>query len=218
MRITPHYRTLAVLLLLGSQGFAQEPPNAAQAGSSEASAKQWAFSLTADGYIVPHRSFYVNPNFTADRGWLHLEARYNYEDQETGSLWVGYNFSYGKKLELQVTPMIGGVIGRTAGVAPGCEASLSYKKIELTTQGEYVFDVKNSAGDFFYSWSELTYSPRDWITAGLVAQKTKAYQTPLDVQRGVLVSFSHKNVHFTTYVFDLGWTDPTVVLELGYKF
>ena len=62
---------------------------------------------------------YVDPVFTADHEWLHLEARYNYENLHTGSVWVGYKFTAGKKLVLDVTPMIGGVFGRTTGIAPG---------------------------------------------------------------------------------------------------
>ena len=49
-------------------------------------------------------------------------------------------------------------------------------------------------------------------------QRTKAYQTDLDIQRGFLVGFSYKKVDFTTYVFNLGWTDPTVVLAVGLNF
>jgi len=51
-----------------------------------------------------------------------------------------------------------------------------------------------------------------------VAQHTKAFQTKLDVQNGFLIGFSHKHAEFTTYVFNLGQTDPTVVLELGWSF
>jgi hypothetical protein len=50
--------------------------------------------------------------------------RYNYENLRTGSLWAGCNFSWGKTWQFAVTPMIGGVFGRTNGIAPGCEASL----------------------------------------------------------------------------------------------
>jgi hypothetical protein len=171
-----------------------------------------------DGYVVPHAEFYASPTFTADRDWLHLEARYNYEDQYTGSAWVGYNFSFGHKLKLDITPMIGGVIGNTTGIAPGYEFSLTYKKLSLSSTGEYVFDTKDHNGSFFYSWPELTYSLMDWLRVGLVAQRTKAYHTDLDVQRGFLVGFSHKKLEFTTYVFNAGWTEPTLVFEGGINF
>jgi hypothetical protein len=206
------------LVLLGNQVLAQEPSTSPSADSAAANTNQWSFSFTADGYVVPHGRSYVNPNLAADHQWLHLEVRYNYENLETGSLWVGYNFSAGHKLVLQATPMIGGVFGNTTGVAPGYEFSLSYKKLTLSGQGEYVFDTRDRSGSFFYAWPQLTYSPRDWLNFGLVAQDTKTYHTALGVQRGLFLGFSHKQVHFTTYEFNLGWTEPTLVFEFGVKF
>ena len=196
-------------------GLAQEAP--AKPASAPAATDPWSYSITFDAYVIPHELNYVDPIFTADRDWLHLEARYNYENLETGSLWAGYNFSAGRKLVLKATPMIGGVVGRTTGIAPGYEVSLTYKRITFSPQGEYVFDTTNHSGDFFYTWSTLTYSA-DWFRAGLVEQRTKAYHTPLDVQRGFLVGFSYKQWEFTTYIFNAGFTDPTVVLEFGVSF
>jgi hypothetical protein len=178
----------------------------------------WSFSVTAAGYVVPHAEFFVSPTFTADNDWLHLEARYNYENQYTGSLWVGYNFSVGHKLVFEAAPMIGGVVGNTTGIAPGYEVSLTYKRVSISSSGEYVFDTKNRDGSFFYSWPQLTYQPLDWFHVGLVAQRTKAYHTSFDTQGGFLVGFSHKRAQFTTYVFNPGWSDPTVVFELGWSF
>jgi len=174
--------------------------------------------MAAAGYVIPHGTSYVSPTFTADRGWLHLEGRYNYENLQTGSLWIGYNFSLADKPELKLTPLLGCVFGRESGIAPGYLATFNYKRIALFSQGEFVFDTQGKAASFFYSWSEFSYAPAEWFRAGLVSQRTKAYQTPLDVQRGFLVGFSHKKLDFTAYMFNLGWTDPTVVLSLGIRF
>lgn len=199
---------------------AQQTSQSPQDAANSTPATEWNFNLVVDGYILPQADgeSYASPVFSADRKWLHLETRYNYEDRQTGSFWLGYNFEAGKKLSVTFTPMIGGVVGNTTGIAPGYEFSLDYKKLSLSIDGEYVFDTRNSNGSFFYSWSELTYSPLDWFYFGFVAQRTKSYHTSLDIQRGFLVGFSHKNAEFTTYVFNAGWTDPTVVLEVGYKF
>lgn len=178
----------------------------------------WSFNASVYGYIVPESRDYVNPNFTADHGWLHLEARYNYEALETGSVWVGYNFSFGKELVFDFAPMVGGVFGDLTGVAPGYNLALSYKHFMLSSQSEYVFDATDTSGNFFYTWSELTYSPWDWLRAGLVIQRTKAYKSDLDIQRGFLVGVSYRKIDFTTFVFNLGWTDPTVVLAVGLNF
>jgi hypothetical protein len=180
----------------------------------------WSFNASAYTYLVPDSQNYVNPNFTADRGWFHLEARYNYEAIKAGSLWVGYNFQVGSKLALvfAVTPMVGAVFGDLNGIAPGYNLSLSYWKVELSSQSEYVFDAQDRSGNFLYTWSELTYSPVDWFRTGLVVQRTKAYQTELDIQRGLRAGFSYKKVDFTGHVFNFGWTDPTVVLAVAVNF
>jgi hypothetical protein len=206
----------------GIVGLAVALPGAAWSQTTnalgEASSDPWAFSVYAYGYLVPDSRDYVNLNVTADRGWLHLEGRYNYEALDSGSLWVGYNFSIGDKLVFEITPMVGGVLGRINGVSPGYNLSLSYKRFTLSSQGEYFVDASDSAENFFYTWSELSYSPADWFRAGLVVQRTKAYQSDLDIQRGFLVGFTYHKVDFTTYVFNLGWTDPTIVLALGLNF
>ncbi len=179
----------------------------------------WEYSITVDGYIVPNGTSYASPIFTADNNW-HFEARYNDENLYTGSLWFGYNFNFGKKkLKLNLTPMLGGVMGRTTGIAPGLETTLTYKKIEFYAASEYVFDTTKASGSFFYSWPQVTYSPVKWFHIGAVAQHTAAYHTSLNIQRGFLVGVTYKkNLEFTTYVFDPELASPTTVLEVGYNF
>jgi hypothetical protein len=186
--------------------------------STTAPAKSWDFNANISGYLVPYGQSYASPTLTGDHGTLHLEARYNYEAQRTGSLWAGYNLSAGKKLVLAATPMIGGVFGNVNGVAPGLEFTVTWKRVQLYSANEYIFDTGTKADNFFYTWTQLTYSPLEWLTVGYVVQRTRAYQTPLDIQRGLLVGFTHKNVDFTTQIFNLGQADPTVVLSLGYSF
>ena len=180
----------------------------------------WSFSASVLGYIVPDDRDFAQPTLRVDRGWLHLEARYNYEELNTGSAWVGYNFSFSfdEELEFDFTPMLGGVFGELTGVAPGYEATLSWWKLELYTEGEYLIEVDDHTENFFYTWSELSLSPIDWFRFGLVVQRTKAYETDLDIQRGLLAGFSYEPVDFTVYVLNMGWDTPTVVLSLGVEF
>jgi len=208
----------AAALLAGGQIMSQEAPANPSATSGSATRVPWAISITVDGYIPPQQDDYVSPVITADHGWLHLEARYNYEDQRTGSVWFGYNFSAGKTLVLNLTPMIGGVFGRTKGIAPGCEISLSYKRIQFLLPSEYVFDTSDIHKSFYYSEPQLTYSLTDWLRVGFAAQHTKALETRFAVQRGFLVGVSHKHAQFTTYVYNPGSSELTAVLELGWSF
>ena len=177
----------------------------------------WEFSLSAYTYIVEDDRDYVQPTLTADLDWLHLEARYNYEDLDTGSIWAGFNFSFGEDVTLELTPMLGGVFGETEGVAPGYRATLSWWKLELYTEGEYLIDTRDASDSFFYTWSELSVSPVDWFRVGLVVQRTKTYETDFDVQRGVLVGVVYRNLSFTTYVLNPD-DDPTVVLGVAFEF
>lgn len=189
--------------------------SATPAVAPEADERAWAFSVTAYTYIVPDSREYVQPTVTAERGWLHLEGRYNYENLDTGSVWIGYNFSVGEKLAFEITPMLGGVFGNTTGIAPGYKGALSWWKLELSSEGEYVFDTRDSSASFFYTWSELALAPVDWFRFGLAVQRTKLYQSDFDFQRGFLVGFSYKRVDFTTYVFNPDASRPTIVLGLG---
>ena len=208
--------SIAVAIFLGGLSWAQS--SSAPAESSAVSPEPWSFTFNLSGYIVPGDQSYASPTFSADKQHFHFGARYNYEDKETGSLWAGYKFETGDKVVIQATPMIGGVFGHTTGVAAGYMTSVSWKKIDLSTEGKFVFDTKDSTGSFLYSWSELSYSPLEWCRVGLVAQRTKTYHTSLDIQRGLLIGFSHKSVAFTTYIFNAGWTDPTVVISFGLTF
>jgi hypothetical protein len=180
--------------------------------------KSWSFSASAYTYIVPDSRDYVQPTFTADRGWLHLEARYNYEALDTGSAWVGYNFSGGEKLAWEIAPMLGGVFGDITGIAPGYKGSLSWWKLELYSEGEYVFDTGNSSDSFFYNWSELTLAPVDWFRFGLVTQRTRLYQTDREIQRGLLVGFNYKKVDLSGIVFNPDDNKPTFVIAVGLSF
>jgi hypothetical protein len=200
-------------------------PHSPAAKSTVPNQQPWDYSLTIDGYVIQGQDGYAQPTFTADHKWLHLEARYNYENFHTGSLWAGYNFSWGKTWQFEITPMIGGVFGRTNGIAPGCEASVSWKIVSLSLDNEYVFDTSSKSGNFYYSWPQLTFEPVDWFRFGGVAQHTKVFQTTYDVQRGFFIGFHrklgrehNKKLEFTTYVFDPGTSSTTVVLEVGFSF
>ncbi len=197
---------------------ASSTTNTTPAVAKEADEKAWSFSVSAYTYIVPDSREYVQPTVTADRDWLHLEARYNYEALDTGSAWIGYNFSGGDKLTYELTPMLGAVFGDLTGVAPGYKGSLGWWKLELYSEGEYVIDTGNSSDSFFYNWSEFTLAPVDWFRFGLVTQRTRLYQTDRDIQRGVLLGLSLKHVNFTGYVFNPDEAQPTFVIAVGLAF
>ncbi len=90
MRVHRHLALLAVGVFFSKEALAQIGSPTTSAGLASHS---WSLSIIADGYVVPHAVFFVSPIIATDLDWLHLEARYNYEDQSTGSLWLGYSFA-----------------------------------------------------------------------------------------------------------------------------
>jgi hypothetical protein len=214
---TLQFGVLVLIFSLASSAFAQATStHRSHRRPDSATREAWTFSALVDGYFVPGEQGYADPIFTADHRWLHLEARYNYEDLKTGSLWFGYNFNFSpKKIDITLTPMLGGVFGRTTGIAPGSEASVTYRKFNFWVSNEYVFDTGDPSANYFYTWPQLTYTPVDWFHVGLVAQRTQAIQS--DTQGGFLVGLSGKKMEFTSYILDPG-SKPTAVLELGYNF
>lgn len=194
------------------------PSPAAGADARAAEASAWEFSASVFGYFVPDDRNYAQPSLTADRDWLHLEARYNYEDQETGSAWFGYNLAGGDAVWWELTPMVGAVFGNTTGIAPGYRGAIGWKWLEASSEGEYLFDTSDSSASFFYAWSELAVAPAPWFRAGLVGQRTRVYQSDRDIQRGVLVGTSFKGVDATVYVFNPDDSKPVWVAAIAVGF
>ena len=114
--------------------------------------------------------------------------------------------------------MIGVVGGDTYGGAPGLEVNLGFKGFNFYTEDEYLFDASHSYNNYFYSWTELTWAPADWVRFGIVAQRTQAYDTEGHVQRGPMLGVSFKHIELTSYVFNPGWSDPVWVFSIGFKF
>lgn len=186
--------------------------------TGKATADPWSFSASAFTYFVPEAQDYAQPTVTADRGSLHLEARYNYENLRTGSAWIGWNFNVGSTVTFAFTPILGGVFGDTNGIAPGYEGTLNWKSLELYSESEHVFDTDDSSESFFYNWSELSVAPRDWYRLGTVIQRTKAYESHRDTQRGVLAGFSYDKVDMSLYVFNPDDDRPIVVMAVDVGF
>jgi len=193
---------------------AQAPPSAPPADAETS----WEFGLSGALYVLPDDEDFVQPTFRADRGRLHLETRYNYEDRDSVSFFAGANFELGDKLKLALTPMLGGLVGSTDGIVPAFEASLSAGIFEAYAEAEYVFDLGDSSSNYFYMWSELSLWPTEWLRAGLVTQRTRVYKTERDIQRGLLVGFTYKKLDGTVYFFNPGSDDHFTVVSLGVSF
>ena len=173
----------------------------------------WKHTVEPSFYIYKN-DFFILPLYQADKDWLHLEARYNYEDMNTFSAWFGYNFTGGNQLEYTITPMLGGVVENTSGIAPGLELTFGLHGFELYSEMEYLFDLQSSDGNFFYNWTDFSYSPLDWLWFGVSAQQTKLFKSDLEPEWGFLLGGGYRWFGLTGYMFNLGTDDPYAVITL----
>jgi hypothetical protein len=217
-------RVLAIVLVAAIPAVAQttmsppdSPSNPPRADSESAAGRPWSLSAAVSIYQLHDEPNYAQPTIGLDVEWFHGEARYNYEATHTASLWAGVNLAGEKTIAWELTPMIGAVFGDLDGVAPGYKGSLSWWKLEFYSEGEFVFDTASSSDNFFYNWSEVNLLPVEWFRVGLVTQRTRVYQTERDIQRGLLVGLSYRNVEVATHVFNPDDSAPTVVVTIAWE-
>lgn len=195
-----------LLLLCSSQVFPQKSDSVAK--------PTWNHDIEGWFYFMQD-DFIFSPIYGVDKGWLHLEARYNYEDENTFSAWFGYNFSGGNKFKYTITPMAGGLVGNIHGISPGLELDFDFFGFNFCSASEYVFDLQGKEKDFFYNWTDFTYTPVNWFWFGLSWQRTQLYQSDRELESGPMLGVGYKWFGLTGYAYSPFSDDPYFVLYLS---
>ena len=185
--------------------------------AAPATKPSWEFALTAYPTAVRHGNDYTSAVGVADRGPLHLEARINYESVGARSAFVGWTFSGGEAVTWELTPLVGGAWGSTRAFVPGLEASVAAGRFDFYVEAEYVRPDDHES-KYLYAWSELGFKATEWLRAGLVAQRTRAYGGERDIQRGPFAQASWRRFTLGGFWFNPGASDQVFVLSLGASF
>lgn len=185
---------LLFLLLFSNSVLSQETADSIQV-------KNWDVSAVVLAIFTPDNTFMLPIAYVNYKRW-HFEPRYNYENLQTFSAFVGYNFHGGKKLRYLLTPMVGGVVGQTDGIAPGFEMDLSLGRWGFYTETEYVFDLIAAEDSYFYAWSQIRFAITNWMVLGLVGGRNRVYQNDLEIQRGVSLGFVKGKNAITGYYYN----------------
>lgn len=175
----------------------------AQADTSTA-VSPWNVHAIGYAYVTPAEGSYPVPVITAQYEQLHLEARYNYENFETASLWVGTVFAWEGTVEGFVTPMLGAVFGRTSGLAPGLEGSLRWNLFRFYVEGEYFIDPGVRSNAFLYYWTELSATVLPWLDVGAASQRTRLIYSYDEFVAGPFIGYHGHNPEFRLHVFEPG--------------
>jgi len=207
LRIPP--AAFLAVTLLSTSALGETPASAPPA---------WSYRFDATFNVLPDQQDYLQPTLTADRGPLHLEGRYNYEDQESVAGFVGWNHEMGATVHLALVPMFGGVTGKTDGVIPALEFTLDWKQIELYSEDEYVINLDQSSDSFYYHWSELVFSPANWVAAGLVIQRSRVIHSSRDTQLGPMARFTKGPLEAAAYFLNPASDDHYFIGSLAVSF
>jgi hypothetical protein len=208
------YKLFILFLLM----FCQNPVLFSQQSPKDSSTKKWAFAASSYFYVVPGQDNTLSLIGYADKGALHLEGRYNYEDQKTGSLFAGWRFEMGNKLVLGLTPMAGLVVGNTDGVAPGIEIDASFKIFDYYSETEYVIDFSGSENNYLYTWGEFGVTPFQSFRTGISFQRTRLYQSDFDLQRGVFAEYQFWKLTTGVYFFGPFSSNQFLIASLSIDF
>jgi hypothetical protein len=146
------------------------------------------------------------------------EARYNYDDDQTFSLYAGKTFSRKSGFSYSATPMLGGLIGRMNGGSVGLNMDMDFENIFFSTQSQYSFSMEQRTNQFFLSWSELGYQATSWFYGGLAMQQTNLYKTAAALETGYMIGFNIKNWTVPVYVFSPSSRKAYFVLGINWEW
>ncbi len=214
------YRLLLFLLMVCHTVYLQTNAyhETAPVDSSVSLHPSWEFSGETYFYFLPEEDFYVMPIAAGDCGRLHLEARYNYEDFRSFSFFTGRIFTTGGKNQLEVIPLLGGVIGNRLGIVPGMEIDVLWNQFEFYSEAEYVFDLRRRDSNFFYNWAESRYYLGNWLLLGVTSQQTREVAEGWLIENGFLAGLNFSSYSGLVYLFNPGGEDRYTIFTVAIVF
>ena len=160
--------------------------------------------------LVPVAHYKTNSNWYA-------EARYNYDELNTFSLYAGRTFSGERSLTYSITPMIGGMAGKSRGGSLALNTEFDFRGFNFSSQSQYSVNADSRMSNYFFSWSELSYQPLDWLYAGVSLQNTQVYRTATLTEPGLLIGLSYKQWSFPVYSFNPFENERYFVVGLNWE-
>jgi hypothetical protein len=162
------------------------------------------------GHNVP--STVVPRIYFQDYGGWYGEARFNYEEARTFSLYGGKTFSKRNDLSFSVTPVIGLVWGKFKGGSAGVDLEMDYGRLTFCSAVQYTRSGSDRRSDFFYAWSELGCQVTSRFYMGLALQQTCVWRTGLNWDPGLQIGFLINKWTFPLYIFDPAGSNRHFVL------
>ena len=114
--------------------------------------------------------------------------------------------------------MLGVVFGNTNGIAPGLLLDFSWKIFDFYSESEYVIDFSGSENNFFYTWTELAVTPVSNLRTGISADRTRLYQSGLELQKGIFAEYTFWKLTAGVHYFNPFSGEDFVIATLQMEF
>ncbi len=178
---------------------------------SEAGLEQYSY--------ISKGSFRVNPIlwYQFKSGW-YAEGRYNYEADNTLSVYVGRTFQKESTISYAISTLAGIVAGQFNGGAIATNTDLQYRNFFLYLQSQYAFSIKDKGENYLYNWVDLGCNATPWLAVGLSMQLTNGYKTKAIVEKGFFITPSYGKWSFPIYIYNPGSAEVYNVVGINYAW
>jgi hypothetical protein len=184
------------------------------------SAAQLRGTLEQIYYYDKEGGFTMGPlaQLQTKENWF-VEARYNYEEARSVSVYVGKAYENESDFSYSIVPIFGGVVGRFKGGSAAVNLDLEYRNFYFSSQSQYTFSLRDELDNFYFSWSELGYQPFKWFYGGLAFQETYYPQLNEHVTHpGVVLGFAYKRWTLPLYGFRTAESSGAFVCSIVYEW
>lgn len=211
------FKNMVIGVLIVGSCFSTHPLKAQQREDSISNNNSWDFNAQLYFCGTPG-DLVIMPVFDMTKNHLYLQSRFNYESSQTYSFSAGYLFSGGDKFSYEFTPMMGIMLGNENGFLPGVSINLSYGNFNFSSDSEYQINMEHPKLNYVSTWNEFTFYPTDWLYAGISVQRTRIFDTHLDIQRGIVAGAIINKFTFMGYLFNFMDDKHDVFGMLGVNF
>jgi hypothetical protein len=200
-------RIIVLFLLINTQAFSQAQENKLLHDPGVYLGGNWSKDVKLN--FVPQVWFYA--------GDFYIEGRYNYEDEKTFSVHLGYPVEI-DELKMELTPTAGLVFGNFKGYVLGMNGEYSSRYINGFAENEYCFSSVNT--NFFFSWVGITTPLTKRLSLGGSLQYTlEPFNSVFDA--GPMISWKKGLIQFEFYSYN-PWKESRywqfgISLDLGAK-
>ena len=160
--------------------------------------------------VIPQAWIYIRDYY--------LEARYNYEDVKTVSLYFGKSFEINEKVDVEIIPMLGLVYGNIKGVSPGFNLNFEYKRFHSSTECQYTIDFEDNDYSYFWDWSNFYMRIHENISLGCAIQINRSKKGDNFVYASPALSFEFHSFVIETNAYNLWEKNPLWTLGIEYNF